>query len=105
MKVENKMKNIELYIITIGIFGILSVQSFNTVAAEDIDQSSLNSPLFDLNSYNDLFIEGKAVDTMAFSEYVFMQNKPHAQNRWTPPLSKIWQVKYKNGKKYEGYVN
>lgn len=45
-----------------------------------------------------------SASTLNFSEYVYMQNKPHGSSRWIPSLTKIWQVKYKDGKKYQGYV-
>ncbi|MDU4893472.1 MAG: hypothetical protein E6X39_02990 [Enterococcus hirae] len=47
----------------------------------------------------------RGVDTMNFNDYVYMQNKLHGTSRWIPSMTKIWQVKYKNGKKYQGYVN
>lgn len=45
-----------------------------------------------------------AASTIRFDEYVFMQNKPHGATRFIPTLSTIWQVKYKNGVKYQGNV-
>lgn len=47
----------------------------------------------------------RGVDTINFYEYVYMQNKPHGSSRWIPSETKIWQVRYKNGKKYQEYVN
>ncbi|WP_206600203.1 hypothetical protein [Enterococcus villorum] len=46
----------------------------------------------------------RGVDTINFYEYVYMQNKPHGSSRWIPSETKIWQVRYKNEKKYQGYV-
>ena len=67
---------------------------------EVIDESS-NNMQADMSG----LVVHRSVGTLNFSEYVYMQNKPHGSSRWLPTSTKIWQVKYKDGKKYQGYMN
>ena len=83
------------------IIGEVAFASENTMAGtEEVIAEPTNNIQYDMSG---LMIPSSA-STLNFSEYVYMQNKPHGSSRWIPSLTKIWQVKYKDGKKYQGYV-
>ncbi|MCH1976064.1 hypothetical protein MCG01_02660 [Enterococcus hirae] len=83
------------------IIGEVAFASENTMAGtEEVIAEPTNNIQYDMSG---LMIYSSA-STLNFSEYVYMQNKPHGSSRWIPSLTKIWQVKYKDGKKYQGYV-